>query len=170
VIGQIVASLDNTLASTALLASTRQIDARDADVGALIDLSLGDLDAAQRPRVRVERISSTCTASMDIGLMRLALRNALAYSNTGSEVVLRVIDSDEPLALVFQVAAFGPGIADDLLPRLFRRGERGAHGLPVHGIGLDVVRPVMEMDGGSVDVQPNPPHGTVFRLWLPQGR
>jgi PAS domain S-box-containing protein len=174
VIGEIVASLDNTLASTALLASTRKIDARDADVGALIDLSLGDLDAAQRPRVRVERISSTRTASMDIGLMRLALRNvlgnALAYSNAGSEVVLRVIDSDEPLALVFQVADLGPGIADDLLPRLFQRGERGTHGLPGHGIGLDVVRRVMEMHGGSVDVQPNQPQGTVFRLWLPQGQ
>ena len=174
VIGQIVASLDNTLASTALLASTRQIDARDADVGALIDLSLGDLDAAQRPRVRVERISSTRTASMDIGLMRLALRNvlgnALAYSNAGSEVVLRVIDSDEPLALVFQVADRGPGIADELMPRLFQRGERGGHGLPGHGIGLHVVRRVMELHGGSVDVQPNQPHGTVFRLWLPQGQ
>jgi PAS domain S-box-containing protein len=174
VIGQIVASLDNTLASTALLASTRQIDARDADVGALIDLSLGDLDAAQRPRVRIERISSTRTASMDIGLMRLALRNvlgnALSYSNAGSEVILRVIDSDEPLALVFQVADLGPGIADDLLPRLFQRGERGAHGLPGHGIGLDVVRRVMEMHGGSVDVRPNRPRGAVFRLWLPQGQ
>ena len=174
VIGQIVASLDNTLASTALLASTRQIDARDADVGALIDLSLGDLDAAQRPRVRVERISSTRTASMDIGLMRLALRNvlgnALTYSNAGSEVILRVIDSDEPLALVFQVADRGPGISDELLPRLFQRGARGAHGLPGHGIGLDVVRRVMEMHGGSVDVQPNQPHGTLFRLWLPQGQ
>lgn len=174
VIGQIVASLDNTLASTALLASTRQIDARDADVGALIDLSLGDLDAAQRPRVRVERISSTRTASMDIGLMRLALRNvlgnALAYSNADSEVILRVIDSDEPLALVFQVADLGPGIADELMPRLFQRGERGAHGLPGHGIGLHVLRRVMELHGGSVDVQPNQPRGTVFRLWLPQGQ
>jgi len=174
VIGQIVASLDNTLASTALLASTRQIDARDADVGALIDLSLGDLDAAQRPRVRVERISSTRTASMDIGLMRLALRNvlgnALAYSNAGSEVILRVIDSDEPLALVFQVADLGPGIAEELLPRLFQRGERGAHGLPGHGIGLHVVRRVMELHGGNVDVLRHQPHGTVFRLWLPQGQ
>jgi PAS domain S-box-containing protein len=174
VIGQIVASLDNTLASTSLLASTRQIDARDADVGALIDLSLGDLDAAQRPRVRVERISSTRTASMDIGLMRLALRNvlgnALAYSHAGSEVILRVTDSDEPLALVFQVADLGPGIAGELMPRLFERGARGAHGLPGHGIGLNVVRRVMELHGGSVDVLPNQPRGTVFRLWLPQGQ
>jgi len=106
--------------------------------------------------------------------MRLALRNvlgnALAYSNAGSEVILRVIDSDEPLALVFQVADLGPGIAEELLPRLFQRGERGAHGLPGHGIGLHVVRRVMELHGGNVDVLRHQPHGTVFRLWLPQGQ
>lgn len=174
VIGQIVSSLDNTLAATTLLTSSQKLDARDADVGALIDLSLGDLDAKARSRVRVERISSTRTASMDIPLMRLALRNvlgnALAYSVPGSEVILRVIDSDEPLALVFQVSDLGPGIADDLVPRLFERGVRGSHGLPGHGIGLHVVRRVMELHGGSVDVQPNRPRGAVFRLWLPQGQ
>ena len=131
VIRQIVDSLDNTLAATALQPA-RGLDPRDADVGALIELSLGDLDAARRSRVRIERVSSTRTASMDIGLMRLALRNvlgnALAYSPAGSEVVLRVVDSDEPLALVFEIADRGPGIPAELMPRLFERGARGSHG------------------------------------------
>ena len=174
VIGQIVASLDNTLAATALLASSQRLDTRDADVETLIDFSLGDLDPKTRGRVRVERLSSTRTASMDIGLMRLALRNvlgnALSYSPAGAEVVLRVVDSDEPLALVFEVVDQGPGIADDLVPRLFERGSRGSHGLPGHGIGLHVVKRVMELHGGHVDVQPRQPHGAVFRLWLPQGQ
>lgn len=174
VIGQIVANLDNTLAATALLASSQHLDTRDADVGTLIDLSLGDLDARARSRVRVERISPTRTASMDTGLMRLALRNvlgnALSYSPAEAEVVLRVVDSDEPLALVFEVVDQGPGIAEDLLPRLFERGARGTHGLPGHGIGLHVVKRVMELHGGQVDVQPHQPHGAVFRLWLPQGQ
>jgi len=174
VIRQIVDSLDNTLAATALLASAQGLDPRDADVGALIELSLGDLDAARRSRVRIERVSPTRTASMDIGLMRLALRNvlgnALAYSPAGSEVVLRVVDSDEPLALVFEIADHGPGIPAELMPRLFERGARGSHGMPGHGIGLHVVRRVMELHGGSVDVQPNTPQGAVFRLWLPQGQ
>lgn len=174
VIRQIVASLDNTLAATALLARPQPLDARDADVGTLIELSLGDLDETRRARVRVERHSPTRTASMDIGLMRLALRNvlgnALAYSPPDSEVELRVVDSDDPLALVFEVADRGPGISEALRPRLFERGARGSHGVPGHGIGLHVVRRVMELHGGSVDVQPNAPQGAVFRLWLPQGQ
>ncbi|WP_374679221.1 sensor histidine kinase, partial [Piscinibacter sp.] len=98
------------------------------------------------------------------------LGNALAYSPAGSEVVLRVVDSDEPLALVFEIADRGPGIPAELMPRLFERGARGSHGVPGHGIGLHVVRRVMELHGGSVDVQPNTPQGAVFRLWLPQGQ
>lgn len=174
VIRQIVGALDNTLAATALLTSAERIGSHDADVDVLIDLSLADLDAAQRPRVRVERISSTRTASMDSGLMRLALRNvlsnALAYSPAESPVILRVTDSDEPLALVFEVLDTGPGVRDELLPRLFERGVRGNQDVPGHGIGLYVVRRVMELHGGTVDLRPNEPTGTVFRLWLPQDR
>lgn len=175
VIGQIVGALDNTLAATALLTSGNdRIAGHDVDVDVLINLSLADLPAAQRDRVRVERISSTRTASMDSGLMRLALRNvlvnALGYSPTGTEVVLRVTDSDEPLALVFEVLDAGPGVSDALRPKLFERGVRGQHHVPGHGIGLYVVRRVMELHGGSVDLRPNQPVGTVFRLSLPQDR
>lgn len=175
VIGQIVGALDNTLAATALLTSgTDHIAGHDTDVDVLINLVLADLPAVQRVRVQVERVSSTRTASMDSGLMRLALRNvlvnALGYSPPGSAVVLRVTDSDEPLALVFEVLDNGPGVSNELRPRLFERGVRGQPQLPGHGIGLYVVRRVMELHGGSVDLRRNQPVGTVFRLFLPQDR
>lgn len=172
VIRQIVSALDNTLAATALLTSAECIGRHDTDVDVLIELSLADLDATQRERVRVERIASTRTASMDSGLMRLALRNvltnALLYSPPETTVVLRVTDSDEPLALVFEVFDTGSGVSDALLPRLFERGVRGTQEVPGHGIGLYVVRRAMELHGGTVDLRPNHPAGTVFRLWLPQ--
>jgi PAS domain S-box-containing protein len=172
VISQIVGSLDNTLAATALLSSAQRVVAHDADVDVLIELSLAELLVEQRGRVQVERISSTRTASMDSGLMRLALRNvlsnALAYSPASTPVVLRITDSDEPLALVFEILDAGPGVSDELLPQLFERGVRGPSDLPGHGIGLYVVRRVMELHGGTVDVRRNQPTGTVFRLWLPQ--
>jgi signal transduction histidine kinase len=175
VIRQIVGTLDNTLAAAALLASPERIYGADADVATLIELSLGDLDIAARPRVQVERVAATRTASMDTSLMRLALRNvlgnALAYSPPDSTVRLRVTDSDDPLALVFEVFDHGIGVPEELRPRLFERGVRGTqHQIAGHGIGLYVVRRVMELHGGRVDLRPNEPVGTVFRLWLPQDR
>ncbi len=172
VIGQIVASLNNTLAATALLASPDRIECHDADVDTLIELSLGDLDPQARHRVHIERQSATRTASMDIGLVRLALRNllgnALVYAPPETNVVLRISDSDDPLALVIEVIDCGPGIPPDLRPHLFERGTRGDSGLPGHGLGLFIVQRVMALHGGLVDLRPNTPQGSIFRLWLPQ--
>ena len=105
--------------------------------------------------------------------MRLALRNllsnALGYSRPDSAVVLRVSDSDEPLALIFEVIDSGPGVAPELEPRLFKRGERGSHDRPGHGLGLYVVMRVAELHGGRIEMQHREGGGSIFRLWLTQG-
>lgn len=172
VLGQIIGTLDNTLAATALLASPDRVEQRDVDVDTLAALVIGDLDAAQRHRVEVQSVDAMRTALMDAGLMRLALRNlmsnALTYSSPGSPVVLRVSGLDEPLALLLEVLDRGPGIEPALAERLFERGVRGSHGGTGHGLGLYVVRRVMELHGGQVDLRPNPGGGTIFRLQLPQ--
>jgi signal transduction histidine kinase len=171
VIGHIVGAIDNTLAATTMLASAQPLTPRDADVNMLVELSLGDLDSRQRVRVRLESSVHARTAAMDIGLMRLALRNllanALAYSPPGSPVTLQVSDSDEPLGLMFEVRDEGPGVAPELRERLFERGSRGDHGLPSHGLGLYVVNQIMLRHGGQASWAANEPQGSVFRLWLP---
>jgi len=172
VLRQIIGTLDNTLAATALLASPERVARRDVDVDTLLALSVGDLEVSLRSRVRIEKLVHTRTAAMDAGLMRLALRNllsnALAYSPPDSPVVLRVTDSDEPLALVFEVIDQGHGVDSALAARLFERGVRGNHGRLGHGLGLYVVRRVMDLHGGSVDQRANPEVGSTFRLILLQ--
>ncbi|MFY9514666.1 MAG: HAMP domain-containing sensor histidine kinase, partial [Rubrivivax sp.] len=130
VLRQITASLDNTLAaSTLLIDAQRAASLRDTDIEMLVELCLGDLPPTERGRVDVEHPGHLRTAAIDVGLVRLALRNlldnALAYATPGSRVLLRVSESDEPLALLIEVADAGPGIAPELLPRLFERGTRG---------------------------------------------
>jgi signal transduction histidine kinase len=154
-----------------VLTSEQPLEPRDADVNVLIELALGDLDPHQRMRVCRDSASHARTAAMDIGLMRLALRNllsnALAYSPPGSPVTLQVSDSDEPLGLVFEVRDEGPGLAPEVRERLFQRGARGNHGLPSHGLGLYVVQQIMRRHGGQASWSPNEPKGSVFKLWLP---
>ena len=172
VLSQIAVTLDNTLAATALLASPDRIEPRDVDVDAVTALSIGDLPPEQRQRIQLHRVSQVRTAMMDSGLMRLALRNLLSnaclYTPPDAPVVLRVTDSDEPLGLVFAVIDHGAGIAPGLASRLFQRGVRGQRDAGGHGLGLYVVRRVMELHGGSVDLGANPGGGAVFRLTLPQ--
>ncbi len=172
VLRQITASLDNTLAVSTLLVESGPAPRRDTDIAMLLELCLGDLPPAGRARVQIEHPADVRTAAMDVGLMRLALRNllnnALAYATPGSVVRLRVVDSDDPLALLLQVQDQGPGIAPELLERLFERGTRGRLDLPGQGLGLYIVQLAMRRQGGSVAVE-STPAGSLFTLTLPQG-
>ncbi len=174
VLAQVLSSIDNTLAVASLLARPDPIERIDTDIDTMVAVAITDLPAALRPRISVQRLTETRTASMDMSLMRLAVRNvlsnALKYSPAGSPVVLRIADSDEPLALIIDVADAGMAIPGDVLPRLFSRGARGNHpGVPVgHGLGLYIVRRVLELHGGSVEVVRNEPDGVTFRLSVGQ--
>lgn len=172
VIHQIVGTLDNTLAATALLASQLPAAKHDADIDMLVSMSIADLPQAAQARVQITRETATRTAALDPSLMRLALRNLLANACTYTEgpVSLSLSDQDEPLALVIEIRDEGPGIEAAMQSQLFKAGVRGRHDLPGHGLGLYVVRRVMELHGGSVQWQPNHPRGSIFRLVLPQGR
>ena len=174
VLAQVTSSIDNILAVASLLARPDPIHRADAEVDTLIAVAVTDLPAADRVRVRVERLTGTRTASMDMSLMRLALRNLLVnackYSPAGSEVIVRLTESDDPLALVVDVIDAGSAIPSGLLPRLFQRGARGTHasGAPGLGLGLYIVRRVMELHRGSAEVLRNEADGVTFRLLLGQ--
>lgn len=174
VVGQVMARIDNTLAAAELVAGGRPIVRQDTDIDTLIALAVADMPASDRGRVRVERATHTRTASMDLNLMRLALRNvlsnALDHTPAGRMVAVRVSDSDDPLALLIDVIDQGPGVGADVLPHLFQRGARGSSvpGRPSLGLGLYIVRRVMELHGGQVELAANSPQGATLRLWLTQ--
>lgn len=85
-------------------------------------------------------------------------------------MILRVSDCDQPLALLLDVIDQGPGIPADLVPRLFQRGARDeSSGHPAgQGLGLYIVRRVMELHGGQVTLQHNTNAGVTMRLVLTQ--
>ena len=174
VLGQVLSSIDNNLAVAALLAGSAPIERVDTDIDLLTGLAVGDMPAEERGRIQVERLTGTRTASMDLGLMRLALRNllanALAYSPQGSVVNVLLLDSDEPLAFVVEVCSQGAAIAPALVPRLFERGSRGGSSgrSNSHGLGLYIVHRVMSLHRGEALLSHNLPGQVCMRLVIPQ--
>ncbi len=172
VLGQVLSGIDNTLAVAALLARPEPIQRDDMDVDTLVAVALADMPAGERHRVQVRRDTPTRTASMDMSLMRLALRNlmsnALKFSPPGTPVQVRLADSDTPLALVIEVSDAGAGIPPDILPHMFTRGARGDRAGAGHGLGLYIVRQVMALHGGTVELARTGQGGTTLRLWLNQ--
>ena len=171
VLGQVTGRLDNTLAVATQLARPGPVLREDTDIDTLVAVSVGDLPAEQRGLVLVERQTATRTVLADSGLVRLALRNllvnAMRHGAPGEPVTVRLADCDEPLALIIDVVDRGPGVDAALVPKLFERGVRGS-GSGGHGLGLFLVRRVMEQHGGQVLLLQNNPGRVVFRLVLAQ--
>jgi signal transduction histidine kinase len=175
VLDHVIGTLNNTLAAATMLSSGASEAIADTDLDTLIGLVIHDVALDERARVVVESHTSTRTVQLQPVLMRLALcnvlANALAYSPPGSTVRLAISDSEDPLAIVFEVSDLGDGIPADLLPTVFDKGTRGrnARAKAGAGLGLYIVRKVVSLHRGSIEILPNAPRGSIVRLSIPQG-
>lgn len=97
------------------------------------------------------------------------LSNAISHQPDGGDVSVTVSPKDQQVIL--EVADHGPGISAEHLPRLFdrfyrvdpARGPSSGHS----GLGLAIVRAIVENHHGSVEVESTPGKGSTFRVTLP---
>ncbi|MFT3817003.1 MAG: sensor histidine kinase [Rubrivivax sp.] len=175
VLRRISATLDNTVAVATQLVSSGRVGTAETDLQMLVELCLGDLAPETRERVQLDYRADARSAMLEPTLVRLAMRNlltnALQHSPPDAPVQLRVLDSDDPLALVIEVSDQGSGIPDALRRRIVADSTPGGPPptVPGDGLGLHVVKRVARLHGGSIEWRPNRPYGSVFRLTLPQG-
>ena len=98
------------------------------------------------------------------------LSNAFKYTFDG-EIRLEIRASDAGAELV--VADTGTGIPPEALPQLFNRFYRvpGANGRTHEGsgIGLSLVRELVKLHGGAIDVESRVGQGSTFRVCIPFG-
>lgn len=94
------------------------------------------------------------------------VENAVKYSPPETNVTLAAtFDAD---GAVIDIWDEGPGIAEDDLPRIFDKYYRGqsGSGQQGNGLGLAVVRTIVEAHGGKVSVQNRPRGGAQFTINL----
>jgi signal transduction histidine kinase len=103
------------------------------------------------------------------------VRNALEHTPPGGRVEVSVACTDGHVALA--VADSGDGIDPDDLPRVWERfyraersRKRGTQAADGAGLGLAIVRGIVEAHGGSVTVRSAPGAGAAFTLRLPLPR
>jgi signal transduction histidine kinase len=148
-----------------------------------VDLVEVVLHAVEASRATVEAKSHTLRVSLpDEPLPLVAdatrleqvlsnlLRNSAKFTEAGGRIEIEA--QRDGVGAVVTVRDDGIGIAGDLLPRvfdLFAQGEqaldRSGAGL---GIGLTLVRSLVEMHGGRVEAKSDGPgRGSEFVVWLP---
>jgi signal transduction histidine kinase len=101
-------------------------------------------------------------------ILRNLLFNALRHTPEGGIIVVDAVR--DGAAIVVSVLDTGLGIAPDEIEHVFdrfyrsERMERDANG---SGLGLSVVKQLVEAQGGTICVESEPNHGTTFRFTLP---
>ncbi|MGM0674758.1 MAG: ATP-binding protein [Spirochaetota bacterium] len=105
---------------------------------------------------------------LDSRHVKQALMNLLANAFKFTEYGHVELSADyRSGALQFRVSDSGPGISQDLRPRLFDPFEQGEHGHGGSGLGLSIVREIAHACGGTVEVEKSNQTGSVFLLQLP---
>jgi len=98
------------------------------------------------------------------------LGNAFKYSPGGGEVRLEVemVVRDGEDHVVLRVKDHGMGMSPEQLSRAFERFYRAdsSGNIPGTGLGLNLVKEIAEIHGGTVDLSSEPGVGTVASLWL----
>jgi signal transduction histidine kinase len=102
-------------------------------------------------------------------VVRNLVENALKYSPDGAEVVVTARRIDEALELL--VLDRGIGIPADEVSRVFEKFYRTTatrrRKIPGHGLGLAMVKTIVEAHDGVVAVKSEPGKGSTFSVRLP---
>lgn len=95
------------------------------------------------------------------------VNNALKYTRTGDTIALRAYVEDE--MAVIEVRDTGIGISTADLPYIWDELYRSkrVRDIPGSGIGLALVKLVIERHGGKIEVQSQLDQGTTVRVYLP---
>jgi signal transduction histidine kinase len=129
-------------------------------------------DVAEERGVRIETSTAPqLVAGVDRNRLRQVLANlldnAIKYTPSGGQVEIRA--GREQGAAVIQVADTGAGIPPEELPRIWDRLYRGDKSRSTRGLGLglSLVKAIVQAHGGEVSVQSAPGRGSTFALRLP---
>lgn len=90
--------------------------------------------------------------------------NAIKFGPRGTTVHLSADDTEDGLQL--SISDEGPGIARELIPRIFERFWRG-HGGEGVGLGLHIAKRIVEQHGGRLWVESQLGVGSTFYVFLP---
>ncbi|WP_372791661.1 ATP-binding protein, partial [Paraconexibacter sp.] len=134
---------------------------------------LGPRLADKHQRLEVALPDDLPRAMVDPARMRQILTNLLtnAHLYTGEDGVITVTGSGEGEGdrVRIDVADTGRGMSPEELERVFERFVRGGDGdrTPGSGLGLSIVKSLVDLHGGEVSVRSEPGAGTTFSVVLP---
>src|SRR3954466_9243379 len=143
---------------------------RPVDLAAITEAALASVNDPSGVEVR---IPAGITVQADARRLEQVIANLVenAVEHGGAPVIVDIDGQNEDGAVVVCVNDSGPGVPEQLVPTLFsglrtlgRRTRDRSRGT---GLGLSLVKGLVEAMGGTVWYEPSPLGGSSFRLTLP---
>lgn len=101
-----------------------------------------------------------------VNIVTNACQTMQEHEGIGGRLTVETCTADDRLEV--HVIDTGPGIPPDRLERVLEP-LYSTKGFGV-GLGLPIVKQIMEMHGGGIEIESKPGEGTRTTLWLPVGR
>ena len=167
--------VDDVLDITSIDAGMLSVKPVATDLRAVMRASLALIEPERaRHDVRVDDQWPTDLARVMADPQRLQqvfvnlLSNACKYNIRGGRITLGYRDSASEVSVT--ITDQGQGIAANELSELFQPFKRLAStaDVPGTGLGLVVVKRLVEQMGGRIEVNSEPGHGACFMVWLPK--
>ncbi|QLH77734.1 PAS domain S-box protein [Halosimplex rubrum] len=162
--------LTRTARDTAEMMQTREVDDKrvalrpvlEGEIADLQEMYPGAIITVESPPPAVSVRANEMLGSV----FRNLLTNAIQHNDAAvPEVTVSATGREGYVAV--RVADNGPGVADEQKSQIFGKGEKGLDS-PGTGLGLHLVRTLVESYGGRVRVADNDPEGAVFTVELPK--
>ena len=171
-VGQEIDRLEKFTRSFATFARLPSPTLRREDLGAL-SAEFVELFGSAWPNLSLsaEEPSKRVAAAVDREMIRqvwvnLLENSARACGETRGRVVFSV--GEGPAGAFVEVADDGPGIAPEILPRLFEPYVSGCLGGEGMGLGLAISKKILLDHGGDLELVESSSRGARFRLSLPR--
>ncbi|GLC29142.1 sensor histidine kinase [Clostridium omnivorum] len=95
------------------------------------------------------------------------ISNALKFTTCNGKVLIKMYKNNENI--IIEVEDNGIGIKEEDLPFIFERlyrGDKSRHEIEGSGIGLTIVKNIIQLHSGSIDVESKEGKGTKFKITL----
>jgi signal transduction histidine kinase len=167
--------IEDLLDMAGIMAGKLQLDLQPVAVGDMVRAAVDAIaPGAQKKGVRIEADIARDAGTIEADPERLQqvvwnlLLNAVKFTPAGGRVVISAYRAEG--ALHIRVTDTGSGIAAELLPHVFERFRQGdaARRLGGLGLGLAIVRNLVELHGGTVSAHSEGAgRGATFDVVLP---
>ncbi len=169
------ALISNLLSITQIEMGNMVIDRQRVRIGDLLKDALENVSRSEKQRgidFQLDLQRDLPSLALDKNLFRVAinnlLTNAIKYSNDNGTVVLSAEFHDD--AFLIRVKDSGIGIDPEDQARIFDKFYRSeaeeVRSRPGHGLGLSLVREIVALHQGSIQVESTPGEGTEFTIVL----